>query len=413
MPTAKANNPNPMIDINNFINQHITNRKESFFQNDLVKYNQKLIEAISGKSVLVIGGGGTIGSSYIRSVLKYKPSKLYVVDISENNLAELTRNLRSTLGTYVPENYKTYPVNFNDEVFYRILKNEGPFDIVANFAAHKHVRSEKDHYSITALLENNVIRAEKFLSTLRQNPPRHFFCVSTDKAANPVNIMGASKKIMEEMIMSYANYFPITTARFANVAFSNGSLLDGFIYRLMQRQPFSVPTDVKRYFVSPDESGQICMMACMLGQSGEIFFPKLEENQLTSFKDITEEFVKTLGMKVIPFDTEEGAKEYAAKMPADTKYWPVYYFSSDTSGEKAYEEFYTEGEILDLEAYHSLGVIKNAPRRSLDEIHIMINKLNQVLNGESLSKAKIVNVMTEFLPTFHHIETGKSLDQKM
>jgi len=402
-----------MIDINNFIKHHITNRKESFFKTDLSKYNQQLTEAISGKSVLVIGGGGTIGSSYIRSVLKYSPSKLYVVDISENNLAELTRNLRSTLGVYVPENYKTYPVNFNDEVFYRILKNEGPFDIVANFAAHKHVRSEKDHYSITALLENNVIRAEKFLSTLRQNPPQHFFCVSTDKAANPVNIMGASKKIMEEMIMAYANYFPITTARFANVAFSNGSLLDGFIYRLMQRQPFSVPTDVKRYFVSPDESGQICMMACMLGRSGEIFFPKLEENQLTSFKDITEEFVKTLGMKVIPFDTEEGAKEYAAKMPADTKYWPVYYFSSDTSGEKAYEEFYTEGEILDLESYHSLGVIKNAPRRSLNEIHAMIGELNEVLARIELSKADIVSVMGKFLPTFRHIETGKNLDQKM
>jgi FlaA1/EpsC-like NDP-sugar epimerase len=336
-----------------------------------------------------------------------------VADISENGLTELTRELRSTHGGYVPEDYKTYPINFNDDVFYRLFEKEGPFDIVANFAAHKHVRSEKDHYSITALLENNVIRAEKFLAFLKQHPPGHFFCVSTDKAANPVNIMGASKKIMEEMIMAYANYFPITTARFANVAFSNGSLLDGFMNRLMRRQPFSVPTDVKRYFVSPDESGQICMLACMLGQTGEIFFPKLEEKQLTSFYDITEEFVRSLGMEVMPFDTEEGAKEYAARMPQDTKYWPVYYFNSDTSGEKAYEEFYTEGEMLDLKTYQSLGVIKNAPRRSLDEIHAMINKLNAVLNGTELSKAAIVQVMTEFIPTFHHVETGKNLDQKM
>jgi FlaA1/EpsC-like NDP-sugar epimerase len=313
----------------------------------------------------------------------------------------------------VPEDYKTYPVNYNDDVFYRLFANEGPFDIVANFAAHKHVRSEKDHYSITALLENNVIRAEKFLAFLRQYPPQHFFCVSTDKAANPANIMGASKKIMEEMIMAYANYFPITTARFANVAFSNGSLLDGFINRMMKRQPFSVPTDVKRYFVSPDESGQICMMACMLGMTGEIFFPKLNDNQLISFKDITEEFIKSLGMNVIPFDTEQAAKDYAAEMPHDTKYWPVYYFSSDTSGEKAYEEFYTEGELLDMETYHALGVIKNAPRRSLDEIHAMIQKLNEVLKAPELTKAAIVSVMTEFLPTFHHIETGKNLDQKM
>lgn len=402
-----------MININEFIKTSITKRQESFFQADLEKFHDQLTKAIHGKAILVIGGAGTIGSSYIRSVLKYKPSKLYVVDISENGLTELTRDLRSTLGGYVPEDYKTYPINFNDEVFYRMLAKEGPFDIVANFSAHKHVRSEKDHYSITALLENNVIRAEKFIRVLSQNPPQHFFCVSTDKAANPVNIMGASKKIMEEMIMAYANSFPITTARFANVAFSNGSLLDGFIQRLMKKQPFSVPTDVKRYFVSPDESGQICMMACMLGQTGEIFFPKLEEHQLTSFKDITEAFVKSLGMEVIPFDFEEKAKEYAANMPQDTKYWPVHYFSSDTSGEKSFEEFFTDNEILDLESFNSLGVIKNAPRRSLAEIHSMIDKLSSTLNNPAVTKASIVEVMTEFLPTFHHIETGKNLDQKM
>lgn len=402
-----------MININEFIKTSITKRQESFFQADLEKFHNQLTEAIYGKAILVIGGAGTIGSSYIRSVLKYKPSKLYVVDISENGLTELTRDLRSTLGGYVPEDYKTYPINFNDEVFYRMLAKEGPFDIVANFSAHKHVRSEKDHYSITALLENNVIRAEKFIRVLSQNPPQHFFCVSTDKAANPVNIMGASKKIMEEMIMAYANSFPITTARFANVAFSNGSLLDGFIQRLMKKQPFSVPTDVKRYFVSPDESGQICMMACMLGQTGEIFFPKLEEHQLTSFKDITEAFVKSLGMEVIPFDSEEKAKEYAATMPQDTKYWPVHYFSSDTSGEKSFEEFFTDNEVLDLEFFNSLGVIKNAPRRSLAEIHSMIDKLSSTLNNPAVTKASIVEVMTEFLPTFHHIETGKNLDQKM
>lgn len=402
-----------MININEFIKKHITNREESFFKADLEKYHEQLTTAIHNKSILVIGGAGTIGSSYIRSVLKYKPSRLYVVDISENGLTELTRDLRSTLGGYVPDDYKTYPINFNDEVFYRMLANEGPFDIVANFSAHKHVRSEKDHYSITALLENNVIRAERFISELAKNPPEHFFCVSTDKAANPVNIMGASKKIMEEMIMAYANSFPITTARFANVAFSNGSLLDGFIQRLMKKQPFSVPTDVKRYFVSPDESGQICMMACMLGSTGEIFFPKLAEHQLTSFYDITEAFVASLGMKVKPFISEQEAKEFAATMPADTQEWPVYYFSSDTSGEKAFEEFYTDGELLDMNTFHSLGVIKNAPRRSLDEIHSMIDKLSSTLNKSDVTKASIVEVMTEFLPTFHHIETGKNLDQKM
>ncbi len=402
-----------MLNINKFISDSITNRKDSFFSADLEKFHEELSGSIRNKSVLVIGGAGTIGSSYIRSVLKYRPSKLYVVDISENSLTELTRDLRSTSGGYVPDDYKTYPVNYNDDVFYRMLGKEGPFDIVANFSAHKHVRSEKDHYSITALLENNVIRAEKLMRVLAKNPPEHFFCVSTDKAANPVNIMGASKKMMEEMIMAYAGSFPVTTARFANVAFSNGSLLDGFIQRMMKRQPFSVPTDVKRYFVSPDESGQICMMACMLGQTGEIFFPKLEEHQLTSFKDITEAFVKSIGMEVLPFDSEQAAREYAAKMPEDTKFWPVFYFTSDTSGEKSFEEFFTEGEALDLDTFHSLGVIRNAPRRSTADVHRMISDLENVLLLPEVKKADIVKVMQKFLPNFHHIETGKSLDQKM
>lgn len=396
-----------------FINKYITLRDESFFARDIAKWQDQLKGAIEEKSVLVIGGAGTIGSSYIRSVLQYKPARLFVMDISENGLTELTRDLRSTKGGYVPADYKAYPVNFNDPVFNRILEKEGPFDLVANFAAHKHVRSEKDHYSITALLENNVIRAEKLLASLSLSPPHHFFCVSTDKAANPVNIMGASKKIMEEMIMAYSEQFKVTTARFANVAFSNGSLLDGFINRLMRRQPFSVPTDVKRFFVSPEESGQICMLACILGQSGDIFFPKLDDSKLISFKDITEDFVRYLGMEVKPFDTEEAAKAYAAAMPADSKYWPVYYFSSDTSGEKAYEEFYTEKEILDMKSFHSLGVIKNAPRKPLTEIHAMIGEMKKVLGRKDLSKAAIVAVMEKHLPTFNHIETGKNLDQKM
>jgi len=402
-----------MININQFITDHITFRKESFFRKDIEENKEKLFREVQGKSVLVIGGAGTIGSSFIKAILNYLPSRLYVVDISENGLTELTRNLRSTQNQYVPDDYKTYPINFNDDVFFRMFAKEGPFNIVANFAAHKHVRNEKDHYSITALLENNVIHAEKLLCALKDQPPQHFFCVSTDKAANPVNIMGASKKIMEEMIMAYANHFPITTARFANVAFSNGSLLDGFIQRLMKNHPFSVPSDVKRYFVSPDESGQICMLACILGNTGEIFFPKIKESELTSFKDITEDFIKSLGMDVIPFDTEGEAKSYAADMEADTKKWPVYYFASDTSGEKAFEEFFTTGEILDTETFCSLGIIKNAPRRSLEEVHMMIDKLNSVLFMKEISKALIVDVLSEFLPTFSHIETGKNLDQKM
>ena len=400
-------------DVNSFIQSQIIQREKSLFEEDIVNNRTTLQDKIEYKSVLVIGGAGTIGSSFIKAILQFNPSKLLVIDISENGLTELTRDLRSNPNIIVPINYKTYPINFGDQVFYRILKHEGPFDIVANFAAHKHVRSEKDQFSVAALIDNNVLKAEKLLDFLSKTPPSHFFCVSTDKAANPVNIMGASKKVMEELIMAYSNIIPITTARFANVAFSNGSLLDGFINRLMKWQPFSVPTDVKRYFVSPEESGQICMLACMLGKSGEIFFPKLEESQLTSFKEITESFVRSMGMEVMPFDTEKAAKDYAIQMRPNTKKWPVYYFSSNTTGEKAFEEFYTKGEVTDLNRYRSLGVIKNAPCRPLSEIKGITSRLQDVLIRDPFSKAEIVTLLTEIIPTFYHIETGKNLDQKM
>ena len=401
------------IDIESFISNNITHRKESFLKKDLDNNFNILSSEIYKKSVLVIGGAGTIGSSYIKAILKFNPSKLFVVDINENGLTELTRDLRSNPNIKVPADYKTYPINFGDTIFYSILQHEGPFDIVANFAAHKHVRSEKDQFSVAALIDNNVLKAERLLEYLSKNTPAHFFCVSTDKAANPVNIMGASKKMMEELIIAYSEVIPITTARFANVAFSNGSLLDGFINRLMKRQPFSVPTDVKRYFVSPEESGQICMLACMLGKSGEILFPKLNESQLTSFKDITEDFINAMGMEVVPFDTEQAAKEYATNMPHDTHSWPVCYFSSDTTGEKAFEEFYTSKEIIDFDRFNSLGVICNTPRRSLTEIRDITARLQAVLNSEHLSKAEIVSLLSEIIPTFNHIETGKNLDQKM
>jgi FlaA1/EpsC-like NDP-sugar epimerase len=402
-----------MINIDGFIKKHITFREDSFFKDDLLKYHDALTDAIHGKSVLVVGGAGTIGSSYIKAVLRYNPSRLFVADTSENGLTELTRDLRSSYGTKVPDDYKTYPVSFHDPVFGRILEQEGPFDIIANFAAHKHVRSEKDHYSITALLENNVIRAEQLLQRILKQPPAHFFCVSTDKAANPVNIMGASKKLMEEMIMAYANRYPVTTARFANVAFSNGSLPDGFISRVMKRQPLSSPSDVKRYFVSPEESGEICMLACMLGNTGEIFFPKLGEDQMLTFSDIAIKFLDMLGYEPLICASEEEARRKATEMTDNTKQYPVYFFTSDTSGEKAYEEFYTQGEDVDMDSFHALGVIKNAPRKDLAEIHMMIASLKDVLGKPMLTKADIVRVLGDYLPSFQHLETGKNLDQKM
>ena len=270
--------------ISEFIKNDIIKRKNSFFEQDLINNKDKLKKEIKDKSVLVIGGAGTIGSSFIKALLIYKPSKLVVVDINENGLTELTRTLRSNSKLVVPKDYLTYPMSFNSDVFFKMINQHGNFDIVANFAAHKHVRSEKDSFSIEAMLKNNVIDAKNLLDYLKLNKPSHFFCVSTDKAANPVNVMGGSKKLMEHVIMSYSNDIKITTARFANVAFSNGSLLYGYLERLLQRQPISCPSDVKRFFVSPDESGEICLLTCILGNSGDIFFPKLREEQLVSFK---------------------------------------------------------------------------------------------------------------------------------
>ena len=402
-----------MFNIAQFIGKHITARKSSMFLPDIEANRAELTRLVENKKVLVIGGAGTIGSSFIRAILPFKPAQLVVVDISENGLTELTRDLRSTCGMYVPQDYRTYPLNFSDPVFEKIFRQNGGFDIVANFSAHKHVRSEKDRWSVQVLLENNVLKARKLLDLLAEFPPQHFFCVSTDKAANPVNIMGASKRVMEDMIMAYSDKFKITTARFANVAFSNGSLLAGFIERMMKRQPLSSPSDVKRYFVSPDESGQICMLACLLGNNREIFFPKLGEEQMMTFSSIADKFLAELGYTPEYCQSEEEARQTAAAMAEDSKSYPVYYFKSDTTGEKSFEEFYVPGEHLNMERFSALGVIDSVMPRPIDELNDFLSNLEKILADKDTSKAEIVTVMQKYLPNFVHEEKGKNLDQKM
>jgi FlaA1/EpsC-like NDP-sugar epimerase len=313
--------------------------KKISFNEDILKNKNILSNKICDQNILVIGGAGTIGSSYIKQVLKFKPSKITVVDINENGLTELTRDLRSSnLLDYKPE-YITYPVNLLSNTFDKIFNSES-WQVVANFSAHKHVRSEKDKISVEALIKNNVFGAIKLLNLCEQNRPKYFFSVSTDKAANPVNIMGASKSLMEKLILSKKDNFRVSTARFANVAFSNGSLLDGFIYRLNKKQPLSCPDDIKRFFVTPEQSGQICLLATFLGESGNIFFPKLDfHKDQIYFKEIALDFLRENGYEPELVKSEKEAKEF--DFDKNPNKYPIYFFNTDTSGEKTYEEFYT------------------------------------------------------------------------
>jgi len=402
-----------MIDINAFISTNVTLRDTSMFETDLSAHVTLIKERVKGKTVLVIGGAGTIGSSFIKAILPYEPSALVVVDINENELTELTRDLRSTPQLFIPEDYVTYPLNYSQKVFYKMFESRKGFDIVANFSAHKHVRSEKDIFSVEALLRNNIIYTKELLDKLLEYPPSRFFCVSTDKAANPVNIMGASKKVMENMIMSYSNRFPVTTARFANVAFSNGSLPLGFLNRISKKQPLSAPFDVTRYFVSPQESGQICLLACILGNTGEIFFPKLKEEQVKTFSDMAVELLKQEGYEIEFCETAEEAIAKAKLLTGSSTVYPVYFSESDTSGEKKYEEFYTLEENVDLTRFESLGVVVDTKPIDINELNRFLEQLERTLDNRNTKKSDVVQVLKDFLKNFDHIETGKSLDAKI
>ncbi len=401
-----------MLNLDSFIANSVTHRTTSLFEKDILDNKCELIQEIKGKSVCVIGGAGSIGSSFIKAILRFEPKSVVVIDLNENGLAELVRDVRSSYDLYVPEEFRCYTLNFADPIFTRIFREEKGFDIVANFSAHKHVRSEKDKYSVQALIENNDIKAKRLMDLLCEFPPKHFFCVSTDKAANPVNIMGASKRIMEDMVMAYNDKFKVNTARFANVAFSNGSLPDGWLHRLQKKQPLVAPNDVKRYFVSPEESGQICMLACILGHGNEVFFPKLGEEQMLTFSSICDDFVRSEGFKKKECVNDEEAKAFAQQMSYDGDTYPVVYFKSDTTGEKAYEEFYISGEKINMERFNALGVVEETAHRPMDEVNAFFTKLETLFQGD-FTKDNVVAAIKEFIPNFEHEEKGKNLDQKM
>ena len=402
-----------MFNLDEFINRKVIMRPKSMFLNDIEGNNEKLRSRIEDRTVLVIGGAGSIGSSFIKAILPFKPATLVVVDTNENALAELTRDLRSTKGMYIPQEYIPYPMDFASPVFEKMFRSRGGFDIVGNFSAHKHVRSEKDIYSVEALLQNNVLHAKLLLDLLAEYPPEEYFCVSTDKAANPVNIMGASKRIMEDVIFTYSDKFPVKTARFANVAFSNGSLPAGFLARLQKLQPLSAPSDVRRYFVSPEESGQICLLACILGGNREIFFPKLEEAQMMTFDGIARELLKEHGYEVFECESDAEAINKAEELKNGSRQYPVHFSISDTSGEKPFEEFVTDDEMADYDRFGSLGVIIEKGIPDKEKVKRLFFDLNKAFDKDETSKEEVIAIMKEYLPNFEHIETGKSLDSKM
>ncbi len=387
-------------------------RTSPLFDADINKNNKYLLDLLSGARVLVIGGAGSIGQAVTRELFKRSPRALHVVDISENNMVELVRDIRSTLG-YGCEDFRTYAIDCGSFEYDALIASEPAYDYVFNLSALKHVRSEKDPYTLMRLMQVNIFNTLRTLDMARKGKARKYFCVSTDKAANPVNMMGASKRIMEKFLMRESLTQKISMARFANVAFSDGSLLHGFNQRFAKRQPISAPNDVRRYFVTPQESGELCLLSGLLGENRDIFFPKLSENlHLITFSEIAKHYINSLGYEPYECSSENEARAKTVELIA-TKKWPCYFFKSDTTGEKDFEEFFTEGEDLDLDQFEGVGVIRNQANFDADQLDSFLNGVVQLRKNRSWTKDEIVRLFFKMLPDFAHKETGKYLDQKM
>lgn len=387
-------------------------RAQPLFDADIRRHESELAAKVAGGRFLVIGGAGSIGQAVTREIFKRKPRALHVVDISENNMVELVRDIRSTLG-YIDGDFRTFAIDCGSREFSALMHAESGYDYVLNLSALKHVRSEKDPFTLMRMVEVNILNTISTVAAARAGGARKYFCVSTDKAANPVNMMGASKRIMEMFLMRASEDLPISTARFANVAFSDGSLLHGFNQRFAKRQPISAPNDVRRYFVTPQESGELCLSSCLLGENRDIFFPKLSENlDLTRFSDIAVRYLRELGFEPQECDSEEEARLRAAELiPAGR--WPVYFFASDTTGEKDFEEFYTGHEVLDMHRFESIGVIKNEPRYDADRLRHFVDTIDSIRAQATWGKPELVELFNCMIPDFAHKETGKYLDGRM
>lgn len=394
----------------------LVGRTKPLFDADIQNNNGAITDIISNSRFLVIGGAGTIGSAICRELFERDPKVLHVVDISENNMVELVRDIRSSKG-YGKGEFATFALDCGSDIFDSFVKEQknriGGYDYIFNTSALKHVRSEKDPYTLMRMIETNIFNTEKTIKMAEEMNAKKYFCVSTDKAANPVNMMGASKRIMEMYLNRRSVSMPVSTARFANVAFSDGSLLYGFNRRIDKGQPLSAPNDVRRYFVTPKESGELCMMSCLFGNNRDIFFPKLSfELNLVTFSSIAEKYLRNLGYEPVQCETEQEARERVAELKEKHQY-PVYFFSSDTTGEKDFEEFYVEGEDLDFDRYEDIGVIRNKVDYDEQKLEYFANKIEEIRKSGSWSRGELIDLFNEMIPNFNHKETGKFLDGRM
>ena len=387
-------------------------RNQELFKEDIEKHEKELISTINNSSFLVIGGAGSIGSATVKEIFKRNPKKLHIVDISENNLAELVRDIRSSLG-YIDGEFKTFAIDAGSFEYDAFIKKDGKYDYVLNFSALKHVRSEKDPFTLMRMIEVNILNTEKTLLQSIKNKTKKYFCVSTDKATNPVNMMGASKRIMELFLMRRSLEIDVSTARFANVAFSDGSLLYSFNKRLEKNQPIVAPNDIKRYFVTPKESGELCLMSAIFGENRDIFFPKLSEKlHLMTFSEIAINFLKMKGYEPYICKSEEEAREKVKYLPKKGK-WPCLFTISDTTGEKDFEEFYTDENVIDWDRFRGIGIIKNEAVFEEEKLNYFMKEIEKMKKSLEWNKKEIVELFKYMLPEFKHLERGKYLDEKM
>ncbi|MGR6832892.1 UDP-N-acetylglucosamine 4,6-dehydratase [Aliivibrio wodanis] len=387
-------------------------RTDALFTPDITTHEDELSNIVSQSRFLVLGGAGSIGQAVTKEIFKRNPQKLHVVDISENNMVELVRDIRSSFG-YINGDFQTFALDIGSIEYDAFIKADGQYDYVLNLSALKHVRSEKDPFTLMRMIDVNVFNTDKTIQQSIDAGAKKYFCVSTDKAANPVNMMGASKRIMEMFLMRKSEEIAISTARFANVAFSDGSLLHGFNQRIQKNQPIVAPNDIKRYFVTPQESGELCLMSCIFGENRDIFFPKLSEAlHLISFADIAVKYLKQIGYEPHLCESEDEARELAKTLPAQGK-WPCLFTSSDTTGEKDFEEFFTDKETLDMARFDNLGIIKNDPLYQQELLELFEQKIGQMKSDRQWTKEEIVQLFFTMIPDFGHKETGKYLDSKM